>query len=222
MRKAPMKLKKASPTKMKKGPMKMKKASAMKLKQGGKKLQVAKAPRRKTGPLREPQKPFQGLEKRAPMKKSSALKMKKASAMKKPLTPKQKKLPIALQKAILAAPTKMLKASAMKMMPKSAMKLVKKKDATKDHNRAARKTEGTRLRQALRRKLGKNKPSAMKMKEKVVKNDKLKPRKALSYVTLDKSTGKVRPATASETRVIKMKLERNKNLLGRKKGSRKI
>ena len=208
MRKAPMKLKKASPTKMKKGPMKMKKASAMKL-QGSrtKKLQTIAR-----------QKPSKGLVK----KSGSALKMKKASAMKKPLTPKQKKLPIALQKAILAAPTKMLKASAMKMMPKSAMKLVKKKDATKDHNRAARKTEGTRLRQALRRKLGKNQPSAMKMKEKVVKNDKLKLRKALSYVTLDKSTGKVRPATASETRVIKMKLERNKNLLGRKKGSRKI
>ena len=36
--------------------------------------------------------------------------------------------------------------------------LTKKTKAEKDHNKAARKTEGSKLRQALRRKLGKNRP----------------------------------------------------------------
>ena len=39
-----------------------------------------------------------------------------------------------------------------------AMKKVKNTKAEKDHNKAARKTEGSRLRQAIRRKFGKNRP----------------------------------------------------------------
>ena len=147
------------------------------------------------------------------MKKGTAMKMKKASAMKKPLTPKQKKLPVALQKAILAAPTKMLKASAMKMMPKSAMKLVKKKDATKDHNRAARKTEGTRLRQALRRKFGKNKPSAMKMAPPKSKSKVASDRLKKKTLTMKKSLEKKKilnpvtkkPATKAEIQSMRRK-----------------
>jgi hypothetical protein len=93
----------------------------------------------------------------------------------------------------------------MKMMPKSAMKLVKKKDATKDHNRAARKTEGTRLRQALRRKLGKNKPSAMKMKD----NGRLKKKTLTMKKSLEKK--KIlnpvtrKPATKAEIQSMRRK-----------------
>jgi len=49
----------------------------------------------------------------------------------------------------------------------SPNKMIKKKDATKDHNKAARKTEGTRLRQSIRRAANKVKAkSVMKMKKK--------------------------------------------------------
>ena len=98
----------------------------------------------------------------AKMAKKSPAKMMKKSPAKKALKGKQGSLPKELKDAILASPGKMLKPSAMKMMKKSPAKMVKKsstkvnnmKNKTaeeKAHNKAARKTEGSRLRQGARR-----------------------------------------------------------------------
>ena len=73
------------------------------------------------------------------------------SPNKKALVGKQKRLPAGLRQAILDSPAKMLKPTAMKMMKPSAMKLKKKTKVERDHNKAARKTEGSRLRQSMRR-----------------------------------------------------------------------
>jgi hypothetical protein len=116
-------------------------------------------------------------EKRPPM----AMKKKKKSPMKSDEMAKAVAAAKKAQKKAKEDPNELMgidpkKFSEMlRSTEKAPTKMIKKKDATKDHNRAARKTEGTRLRQSLRRAVNKVKaksPNKMKKEDSAMKLNK--------------------------------------------------
>jgi len=116
---------------MKKAPTKMMKKSPAKMK-GGAKL-MSKAKLAKISKRQKEEKLIKGVEKTRAKELARKTKPKpggaKKSPMKKPLIGKQKNLPKELRDKILASPAKMLKPAAMKLMKKSPAKMMKKSPA---------------------------------------------------------------------------------------------